>query len=44
MEERPGTWGLAIIGISATELGETLEQFQSSMVSSIYSNVNYFRS
>ncbi|KAI2478997.1 Polyketide synthase module protein [Pyrenophora tritici-repentis] len=31
MEERPGTWGWAILGISAAELGETLEQFQSSM-------------
>jgi hypothetical protein len=38
MEESPGTWGWAILGIPAADLGKTLDQFQSSMVSSIYSN------
>ncbi|KAL1793813.1 hypothetical protein ACET3X_007234 [Alternaria dauci] len=31
MEESPGTWGWAILGIPAADLGKTLEQFQSSM-------------
>ncbi|KAJ6133989.1 conidial yellow pigment biosynthesis polyketide synthase [Penicillium sp. IBT 18751x] len=28
MEERPGTWGWAVLGIQAEELDEALEQFQ----------------
>ncbi|KAJ4315567.1 Non-reducing polyketide synthase Dhc5 [Neodidymelliopsis sp. IMI 364377] len=31
IEERPGTWGWAILGISATNLSKALEQFQISM-------------
>lgn len=31
MEERPGTWGWAVLGISAEKLGQTLEQFQTDM-------------
>lgn len=30
MEECPGTWGWAVLGIPAYELGKTLEQFQMS--------------
>ncbi|KAF7617419.1 hypothetical protein AFLA_006343 [Aspergillus flavus NRRL3357] len=31
MEECPGTWGWAVLGIPAKELGKTLEQFQNVM-------------
>ncbi|KAB8275833.1 hypothetical protein BDV30DRAFT_236087 [Aspergillus minisclerotigenes] len=31
MEECPGTWGWAVLGIPAEELGKTLEQFQNVM-------------
>ncbi|KAJ6190544.1 conidial yellow pigment biosynthesis polyketide synthase [Penicillium mononematosum] len=31
MEESPGTWGWAVLGIQAEELDKTLEQFQNSM-------------
>ncbi|KAK2786783.1 polyketide synthase pks13 [Onygenales sp. PD_12] len=34
MEESPGTWGWAVLGIPTEELGKTLEQFQNGMVSS----------
>jgi hypothetical protein len=33
MEDRPGVWGWAVLGISAEELAKTLEQFQNAMVS-----------
>lgn len=33
MEDRPGTWGWAVLGIVPDELRKVLEQFQQSMVS-----------
>lgn len=32
MEERPGTWGWAVLAIQADDLEKTLEQFQNSTV------------
>jgi zearalenone synthase (nonreducing iterative type I polyketide synthase) len=32
MEDRPGHWGCAILGITPDELGKVLEQYQQSMV------------
>lgn len=32
MEDRPGTWGWAVLGITPEELGKVLEQFQKSIV------------
>src|SRR5690625_3463369 len=34
MEERPGTWGWAVLGMPAEELGQNMEQFQNVKVSS----------
>lgn len=34
MEERPGTWGWAVLGMPAEELGKTMEQFQNAKVCS----------
>ncbi|KAK2758262.1 polyketide synthase pks13 [Arachnomyces sp. PD_36] len=31
MEERPGTWGWAVLGMPAEKLGQSLEQFQNAM-------------
>lgn len=32
MEDRPGVWGGAVVGIAADELEKILEQFQNTMV------------
>lgn len=42
MEECPGTWGWAVLGIPAKELGKTLEQFQNVMVRSLFSMPRLF--
>jgi hypothetical protein len=43
MEDRPGVWGWAILGLKAEELGKTLEQFQSAMVSRKLLPVSLFK-
>ena len=35
MEDRPGIWGRAVLGITPEELRKVLDQFQQSMVSEI---------
>ena len=33
IEDRPGVWGWAVLGITPNELGKVLDQFQQSLVS-----------
>lgn len=35
IEDQPGAWGWAVMGISAQDLSKTLDQFQSSVVSGL---------
>lgn len=39
MEDAPGIWGWAVVGVPAEELERILEQFQQAMVSSVLSIV-----